>query len=334
MNLNRIQLFLGPNMTRALILWFAVTGLISLILNSVVDQYVWVRPVQSLIVIIFLLGVVAMIVARLSPGERGRWVAILLPAVIALFLALLIVPQYSGLLIGGGVGWIIAALLLTRSRMPMAYRQAIKFLRNNEYDKASKAMQEVINAEPREPNHYRFRAEIFRLWGKFKLAVRDYEKIVQLDPNSPLGYNGLAEVYLQTGDYELAEESAQKANTLAPDDWVTYYNLGMIEDRLGDSSAVIEHLSKALALKVPDARHRALIHLYLTRAYTFTDQSAEAEKELKALKRSTGGLEEWQTILNSDQATTLRDVIGKDVETALDLSNDALTLADIRKQHA
>lgn len=330
--INRIQLFLGPTMTRALILWFALTGLASLILNSVVNQYDWVRPVQSLIVIIFLIGVLAIFANRLTPEDRGRWLAILLPAVIALFLALLIVPQWSGLLIGGGVGWIVAGLFLTRSRMPMAYREAIKYLRKNDYEKASKVMQEIIDAEPKEPNHYRFRAEIFRLWGKFKLALRDYQKMAQLDSRSPVAYNGLAEVYLQTGDYALAEEAAQKANSLAPNDWVTYYNLGMIEDRLNDSQSVIEHLTKALALKVPDARHRLLIHLYLIRAYTFTGNTSEAENQLSALKRHTAGLEEWQTILKSTQAETLRDVIGNDVETALDLANGALSLPDLRKQ--
>jgi tetratricopeptide (TPR) repeat protein len=156
--------------------------------------------------------------------------------------------------------------------------------------------------------------------------------MTQVDPKSPVAYNGLAEVHLQMGDYTLAEEAAYQANKLAPDDWVTYYNLGMIEDRMKNSEAVIKHLTKALALKVPDARHRLLIHLYLIRAYTMTDQTDEAENQLKALKRHVGGLEEWQTILESDQAATLRDVIGKDIETALDLINGTLTLNDLRKQ--
>jgi tetratricopeptide (TPR) repeat protein len=329
--INRLQLFLGPTMLRVLIAWFALTGFASLILNSVVNQYDWVRPAQSVIVILFLLGVLAIFVSRLSPGDRGRWLAILLPVLIALFLARFIVPQWGGVLVGGSVGWVVAALLLTRSRMPIEYHQAIKHLRKNEYDQAAKVMDAIITAEPDHANHYRFRAEIFRLWGKFKLAVRDYHKMAQLDPRSPVAYNGLAEVYLQTGDYDKAQEAAHKAVDLAPDDWVTYYNLGMIEDRLKDSQSVIADLTKALTLKVPDARHRLLIHLYLTRAYTIMGQTSEAENQLQILKRHTSGLEEWKNILNSDQAVTLRAVIGKDIDLALDLVNDSLTLSDLRK---
>jgi Flp pilus assembly protein TadD len=329
---DRIQLFLGPTMTRVLIAWFGLTGLASLVLNSVVNQYDWVRPVQSLIVIIFLLGAAAIFASRLTPGERGRWSAIMLPAIIALFFALFIVPQWSGILIGGGIGWVVAGLLLSRSRMPMEYREAIRHLRKNEYDKAAKVMERIILAEPNEVNHYRFRAEIYRLWGKLKLAIRDYQRMAEIDPKSPVAYNGLAEVYLQNNDFASAEDAALKANALAPNDWVTYYNLGMIEDRLHESQKVINHLTKALALKVPDARHRLLIHLYLIRAYIVQNQPDKAEEQLKALKRHTSGLEEWQTILNSNQATTLRDVIGKDIETALDLVNGSLTVTDLRKQ--
>ncbi len=329
--IKRVQLFLGPTMTRVFVAWFAITGLISLILNSMVSQYDWVQPVQSLIAIAFLVGVVIIVALRLSPGERGRWLAILLPSIVALFVGLVVAPQVGILLVGGAIGWVIAGVLLTRSKMPMEYREAVKLLRKNEYNKAAQVMERVIDIEPDEPNHYRFRAEIYRLAGKLKPAIRDYQKMTQIAPQSALAYNGLAEVYLQSAQYDLAVEAARKANTLAPDDWVTYYNLGMIEDRLKQSDAVIENLNKALALKVKDARHRLLMHLYLLRAYARLGRSEEAEAQLKLLKKHAGGLEEWQTILKSEQAETLREVLGADVDLALKLSTGEWTLADLMR---
>lgn len=327
--IKRIQIFLGPNMLRVFIAWFGITGLASLILNSIVNQYTWVRPVQSLLVIVFLAGVLVMVASRLAPEDRGRWLAILLPALIALFLGLSINSSLGVLLIGLGVGWVIAGLLLTRSKMPIEYRDAVKLLRKNQYEQAAKIMDGVIKADPDEPNHYRFRAEIYRLWGKLKPATRDYQKMADLTPDSAVAFNGLAEVYVQSREYKLAQEAAHKANQLAPDDWVTYYNLGMIEDRLHQSEAVIDHLNKALSLKVKDARHRLLIHLYLARAYSRLGKVAESQEQVEAVKTHTGGLEEWQTILKSDQADTLREVLGEDIEAALGLSTGEITADDL-----
>lgn len=325
----RIQIFLGPTGTRVFIAWFVITGLASLILNSIVNQYDWVKPVQTAISLMFIAGVVVIIIVRLPPYERGRWVAILLPSVIAFVLAVAVIPTWSAVLVGGGLGWIVAGTLLGRSRTPIEYRQAIKHLRKSEYDQAAKVMDGVIRAEPQNAQHYRFRAEVYRLWGKMKPAVRDYQKMAELEPKSPLAYNGLAEVYLQSRDYAAARDAAEKANRLAPDDWVTFYNLGMIEDRMQEAAPAAEHLEKALALKVKDSRHRLLIHLYLARAYVRLGQTGQAEQQLLALKKLQTGLEEWQTILKSEQAVTLRAVIGTDVDVAGELMSGALPLAKL-----
>jgi len=325
----QIQLFLGPVRVRALALLFAITGLISLMLNAVANQYDWARLLQSGLVLVFIVGAAIIVGGRMQKEERGRWVAILLPSIIAIAIALFIAPQYSAVLVGGALGWIVAAVFLTRSRMPMEYKEAIKHLRKYEYADTIKVMDRVINADQKEPNHYRFRAEVYRVWGKLGPAVRDYQTMTRLAPDSPIAYNGLAEVYLQRGEYPEALEAAQKANQLAPNDWVTFYNLGMIEDRLKLSEAVIEHLQKALALKVKDARHRLLIHFYLARAYSRLGQTDAASEQVAAIKHLNAGLEEWQTILDDKQADTLRAVLGDDVEAAQALASGQLLVADL-----
>jgi tetratricopeptide (TPR) repeat protein len=177
-------------------------------------------------------------------------------------------------------------------------------------------MDGVIKAEPNDGQHYRFRAEILRLGGKLDRARRDYQQMTKLDPQSAVGYNGLAEVNLQAGSYDAALEAARRAYALAPKEWVAAYNLGMIEDRLRRSRDVIEHLTQALAHKVPDTRHRLLIHLYLARAYSRLGNEAGARAEVDAMVHDRRGLKEWQTLLESDQATTLRAVLGEDIQTA------------------
>src|SRR3954468_10928093 len=108
--IRRIQIFLGPTFSRVVIAWVAITGLSSLILNVVVNQYSWVRPVQSLIVVVFLLGLIIIFFIRLSSEERGHWAAILVPSIVAVVIGLAITPQLALLFFGGAIGWIIAML--------------------------------------------------------------------------------------------------------------------------------------------------------------------------------------------------------------------------------
>lgn len=327
---DRFSLFLGPARLRALFLVIASTGLLSLILNAFKGD--WVTPVQSLLLLVALVGAAVIILGKMDAEERGHWLGILAPALGALLLAVTVLPQFTLPLVGAAVGWIVAGAFFFRTRGPMEYQQAIKHLRKSEYAEAVKTMDILIKQEPRKPEHYRFRAELLRVWGKLDKAKKDYQRMTELDPKSAVAFNGLAEVYLQAGQYDEAREAAQRAAALAPDEWVALYNLGMIEDRLAESPAAIEHLEQALALKVPEARHRLLIYLYLARANARLGNREAAQAAAAHLHKLKNGLEEWQKILASDQAETLRAVLGADVAAAGELAAnrlDPMTLAEV-----
>lgn len=331
--IRQFSLFLGPARLRVFFLLIAGTGLTSLILNTIDGD--WVVTVQTALAGIAVAGSLFIILGRMEPYDRGRWLALLLPALGALVLGIFIVPQYLLPLAGAGFGWIIAGLLLFRSRSPMEYQKAVKHLRKSEFAEAVKTMDGLIKEEPDKPEHLRFRAELLRVWGKLDRAKRDYRKMTELDPNSAVAYNGLAEVCLQAGDLQEALTAGQRAAELAPDEWVAMYNLGMIEDRLGKALDAAVHLEKAIALKVPDARHRLLIDLYLARAYARLGETARAQDAVIELRKHKSGLDEWDTILKSDQAETLRAVIGDDVAVARELAagtTDVMTLAVSARQ--
>lgn len=310
----QFSLFMGAARLRALFFLIGGTGLISLMLNAVKED--WVIPVQSGLALTAVLGSLVIILGKMEPADRGRWLAVLLPAFGALILGVFIAPQFLLPLVGAALGWIVAGMLLFRSRMPMQYREAVRHLRKNEYAEAVKVMDAVIKEEPDKPEHLRFRAEVLRVWGKLDRARRDYRRMIELDPESAVAHNGLAEVCLQARDYQEAFQAARRAAELAPDEWVALYNLGMIEDRTGSAQSAAEHLEKALQLKVSDVRHRLLIQLYLARAYARLGEVAKAQEAVVELRKSKSGLEEWDTILKSDQAEALREAIGVDVETA------------------
>jgi tetratricopeptide (TPR) repeat protein len=328
--LKRFQIFLGPRNFKAFVALLALTGLGSLILNVIEGEFDWVVPVQTVLVIIFLLGAAYLIMSRLPSEERNRWLGILIPAILAMLVGWVVLPHLAGLFVGAAVGWIFAGIFLFNSfGAPQNYKRAIKAMRKQEYGDAVEAMTELIKAEPKQAEHYRFRAELFRLWGKIKLARKDYLKMIELEDDSAVAYNGLAEVELQAKNYEKALDAAHKAHELAPDEWVAVYNVGMIEDRLKQSQHVIDHLDKALELKIPDSRHRLLVHFWRLRAYKRLGEDGSAQGAFDAMTREKSGLEEWQTIMSADEAKALRDVLEDDITLINQLIDRDKTLDDL-----
>ncbi len=330
--IKRFQLFLGPQRTQMLFLLLMVTGLGNLLLNALINDITWIRDAQTALVLVFLAGSTIIIGGKLDSFDRGRWAAILAPAVGAILIGIYVIPEGLGLILGAAIGWILAGMFLFKLRGPMEYQQAVRFLRKNEYADAVQVLDNLIKVEPDRSNHYRFRAEILRLWGKLDRAHQDYQRMLEIssdDSARALAYNGLAEVLLQSRQYEKACEAAMEAYQLAPNEWVAAYNLGMIEDRLERSADAVGHLDLALEAKVPDARHRLLIHFYRARAYARLGDLGAAREAVSDLKQHGGGLNEWQVILQSDQAETLRVVLEKDIQQAQALANDELTVKDL-----
>lgn len=292
------------------------TGLASLILNLVAGDQDWSLAGQTILVVLFL-GIATWTVgSRLQGPNRLRLFFTILPALGLVLLALILPASIFPLMLGLAFGWLLASQFLLRHRMSPEYKEAIKQLRNQDYKKAAKAITELINKEPNDVNHYRFRAEMYRLAGQMNKAIKDYEKACEVAPDDPTGYNGLAEVYLQQGDYETAREYGLDAFEREPDFWVAPYNLGMIEDRLDNSQAVIEHLNIVLNRGLPDSRHRLLTYFWLARAYYRLGDSAQSEKMLDKMMHEKAGLKEWTIILEDEQASTLRGVLADDVELA------------------
>ncbi len=326
--LAQIRIFLGAARLRLLVFLFISTGILSGIFALIPEP--WAVTAQTLLLLLFLAVVVIIIVGRMQGDMRYRWGATLVPAVGLLALGALFFPDFFMAFLGGAVGWIVAgSFIFGKDKAPRQYKEAIKHMRKNEYEAAVKAMDALIKDEPKEPNHYRFRAELLRLWDKYGRAKRDYEEMLSLaqdDATKAVAYNGLAELDLQKNKFQEALQSAQKAYELAPHEWVAAYNLGMIQDRLHHNQPALDSLNQALKSKIPDARHRLLVCLYIVRAHSRLGDFEAAQTALAQLKQQRSGVNEWQVILNSPQAEVLRSVLADDVATARALIEGTLTL--------
>ena len=318
--LRRFQIFLGPRRYKAFVALLAVTGLGSLALTLMAGDMPGTTSAQTLLLAAFVAGGSWLILGRLPREERFRWLAIILPAAIGVLIASLLLPHLTGLFVGAGLGWIVAGIFVFNSfGASQDYKRAVKAMRRGDYADAIEAISAQIKRQPERGEHYRFRAELYRLAGKLAAARKDYRKMIDLDEKNAVGWNGLAEVELQARRYKQAREAGEMALELAPDEWVAAYNLGLIDDRLGDSEAVIERLGAALEQKIPDSRHRLLAHLYLARAAARKGDAKMADAALRDMKREKTGLEEWRMILEQKEAAALRDVLSADIELAIAL---------------
>ena len=191
----------------------------------------------------------------------------------------------------------------------------------NDYQTAVDHMNTLIKREPEAPQHYTFRAQLHRLRGDLRRAQTDYERVIKLAPDSASGPNGLAEIYLQKGDLDKARRWAEDAYQKAPEDWVAVVNLGMIAERQRDDDAALRYINEALKLKMDGSRHRLLAKFWLAKIHYRNDnkdQSAKLAAELASEKR---GLNEWQTILESEEAASIRNTLQDDIRMAQALVN-------------
>lgn len=311
----QITSWLGPFRTRLIVFSLITTGLLSLLLNLVVGQESWSLTAQTILVLAFLLIAALAVSSRLHAESRRKMFIALGPA---FGLALLggLIPNLFSLSLGAAFGWIVAAQIFMRDRIRMEYRAAIKLMRKQEYKEATQIISDLIKTDKDNPEHYQFRAQLYRLAGKLEAASQDYRRVINLAPEAASGYNGLSEVFLQMENYEEARHYAAEAYRLQPDLWVAPYNLGMIEDRLQASAAVVEHLQNVLHHGLPDSRHRLLTYLWLSRAHHRLGHENNAQEALDKLRQESKGLKEWETILEAEHGKVLRKVLEDDVELA------------------
>jgi tetratricopeptide (TPR) repeat protein len=313
--LRQIVGWLGHSNTRwlATLLAGAIFG--SLGLQVAFAGESWLFAAQLALVWLFFVGLAITLSSRLTRAGRNRlWLA-LGPGLLLLGCGI-VVPDYALMFGGAAMGWMVAAQFVLRGRVRMEYQAAIRHLRAGDTDQAITIMDALVKAEPDQIEHYRFRAELYRLSGKLSNAITDYERITRIAPDSAAGYGGLAEVYAQRGSYEKARAYAQTALDRQPGQWMPLYNLGMIEDRLNDAESAITHLENAFSAGIPHSRYRLLARLWLARSAYRQGDIPAAEQQIALMRRQANGLREWQTIFQSDQAASLRRLLEADVNLA------------------
>ena len=307
--------WLGPNRTRITAALLIGIGALMIGLQIAYADVDWLAQAQIGLIWLFVAGLMGVVSSQLNARVRRRFWTTVGPGLALLALGI-VVPGYAVFLAGGGFGWLIIAPLALRSHVRMEYQQAIRHMRYGELDEAIALMNGLVEAEPDDPEHFQFRADLHRLAGHPDQAQADYEQVIRLEPDAAAGYIGLSEVRAQSGDFEAARAPAQQALEREPDGWLPAYNLGMIEDRLNEPRAAVEHLQNALKAGLPHRRYHLMARLWLARSYVRLSEPDEAERQLKAMRDAREALNDWEMVFESEQAALLRALMEPDVRLA------------------
>jgi len=317
--------WLGPRWSAALGVLVAVALVGGIALQMAYPDAEWRQSAQVALAWLALAGVGVALMARVAPSGRRRIVLAFSPG-LALVALGVVLPELADFLVGAGIGWMIAAQIIFRSPTSMTYQTAVRHLHRNELPEAIAVMDQLIEGQPDDAEHYRFRAELYRLQGALDRAQRDYERAIKHAPDQPGGYLGLAELHIQQGEFDRAQDYAEQALVRDPSSWTAPYNLGLIADRQGDAASAIAALEQALKARIPDARYRLLAYLWLARAYLRRGQTPAARKQLEVMRKHDGALDEWRVLLASEQAAPLRDLLARDIDLAARLIDGAVPL--------
>ncbi len=327
-------------MVRSLVRWFGprrFAGLVALAVLALAAGAAlqiayagadWLPAAQLALFWLVLAGLGVALWSRVPRAARGRVLLAFGPG-LALVAAGVLAPDLGVFFGGAGLGWIAASYIVGRGPTSMTYQAAVRHLRRNELPQAIAVMDRLIEGQPGDAEHLRFRAELHRLNGSPERARRDYEQAVRLAPDAPAGYLGLAELYLQQGQLDRARAYAVQALDRDPASWQAAHTLGMIADRQGDAPAAIEALERAHRAGIPDAHYRLLAHLWLARAHARMGQGAAAAAQVEALRGQAGALKAWRVVLAGEQAAPLRALLDADLVLAQQLIDGAVTAGSL-----
>ncbi|MEA4924000.1 MAG: tetratricopeptide repeat protein [Syntrophomonadaceae bacterium] len=164
---------------------------------------------------------------------------------------------------GGFWGW--NSYGSTEVRTQKQLNLAIKYISENDYEKAILAFNEVIKIDPKEIKGYQGLARVYTLQGKYDEAKAAYDKgitAVNQDKQQTLQL-GLAGMYIDQGQLDNAEKAFEEIKNSSPNCLEAYWGLAMVYQQQGDNNKAEAMLRQALEQNPNDYRGYNTLALFL-----------------------------------------------------------------------
>lgn len=208
--------------------------------------------------------------APVAPAKTNRKVKIKI--IIGAFLAILIVA-------GGFWGW---NTLGTEARIQGKLDLAVKYLSENDYEKAILAFNDAVQIDPQEVKAYQGLARIYNIQGQYAEAKSTYDRglAAVTAEKKPTLQIGLAGMYMDQGKLDSAEQAFQELIDSSKNCLEAYWGLAMIYQQKGDQTKAEAILRKAVENNPGEYRPYNTLALYLKQNSKSTEAFAAIEKSL------------------------------------------------------
>lgn len=194
--------------------------------------------------------------------------------------------------------WLASRLL--QSAAPLSYRQAQQTYTEGNLDTALTLLRGLEESHPDFHGTYHLQAIIHRQRENYEAARQAANRLIALQPKLYHGYADLGLTLLDEGRPSEAREPLRRAAELAPNLPEGQFNLGMACAEANDHEGASEALRRALRLGLHDRVTEAIARYHLFRALEALGRHAEAEAELRRLRRCKGILRRWRRELSED----------------------------------
>lgn len=158
-----------------------------------------------------------------------------------------------------------------------AFRQAAKFAKNKEPDKALRSYTRAVELYPEYFQALAARGDLLVTQRKLAEASADFERALKLNAQYAPALRGSGYCKLEKREFDGAAKDFEKAVSAQPDNANTYLLLGIAYLELDRRAAAKEALFKALG---SGSRQELRAYIYLANLYAREQQYKEAAEEL------------------------------------------------------
>ncbi|MEN6389291.1 MAG: tetratricopeptide repeat protein [Syntrophomonas sp.] len=166
------------------------------------------------------------------------------------------------IVVGGFWGW---NTLGTEARVQAKLDLAVKYLSENDYDKAILTFNDAINIDSKEVKAYQGLARVYTIKGDYDNAKSTYDKgltSVAAEKKQTLQI-GLAGMYIDQGQLDKAEQAFQEINNSNASCLEAYFGLATVYQQKGDNAKAEAILCQAVANNPNEYRAYNTLALYL-----------------------------------------------------------------------
>ncbi|MEN6391303.1 MAG: tetratricopeptide repeat protein [Syntrophomonas sp.] len=203
-----------------------------------------------------------------KPSGTGKKTKIIIGSIVAVVLVL-----------GGFWGWNSFG---TEARMQAKLDLAVKYLSENDYEKAILAFNDAIKIDPKEVKAYQGLARVYTIQEKYDEAQSAYDRglaAVATEKKTTLQI-GLAGMYIDQGQLDKAEQAFQEINSSNSACLEAYFGLAIVYQQKGNNAKAEAMLRKAVADNPNEYRAYNTLALYLKQNNKTDDSFTNLVKSL------------------------------------------------------